>query len=339
MDPDQSRLGQHITESGPDQNEISYGGQNSRDEALSAFVTVTGASKNAALEALDKSQWNLERAINSHLETLPCSSRDQAVVQPRRDPQQEPRQSSVAAGLGGNVIDLGEDTLDETSNRMDGISQASGQAPISGDVREAQSNRCDGPIQIDDENSNEADRIDIEDQMLKQALEESMQTAHNSGVNDPMTPGAGVESSVIGMASGPQSSVITDKGKSCMGSDEARGASPLEQHQESEVMNESPHVSHNLPRANSYGSMNVADKPMAENEEVILPDDVNTEEAKMLEAAMFGIPYQVFVTVLRCSGDVGFLLCLSVFFPFSFAAGAHSVLVQCQGHHQQQHWG
>ena len=39
-----------------------------RDEALSTFIAVTGAENGVATEAMETNGWDLQRALNTHLE-------------------------------------------------------------------------------------------------------------------------------------------------------------------------------------------------------------------------------------------------------------------------------
>ena len=67
-----------------------------RDEALSTFIAVTGAPYERAREVLDTNDWDLQRALNTHLEVQQHTTSNTAGVAAQRTQQQ----SSVAAGSG-----------------------------------------------------------------------------------------------------------------------------------------------------------------------------------------------------------------------------------------------
>jgi hypothetical protein len=376
-----------------------------RDEALSTFIAVTGCTYEVAREALETSKWQLERAINTHLEVNALqqqnnnNNNDNSMAEagpPARAldvdapssanantrPQQ---QSSVAAGLqGGNVIDLADDLMDEISLRRRGSSnnptQQQPQTTTATAARETPSprhvphvqghalqsrNSANEIIDVDledatNERSNHAqivvdnadrDRNYIEEQMLKQALEESLQT-----VNQRQSEVAEEDITQNNPGMGPSSSMVQDESAAnhhlrntqatatTMGQYLSADDQPMTSTGLAEVKNEadtnananssrfmtgdSPHASsHNLQRSNSYSSnlsqdnnKNMVDSTMmdvqdatgsiardqaprgtvtgttavvdVDEDPIVLPEGVNAEEAKMLEAAMFGIPYQ-----------------------------------------------
>ena len=285
-----------------------------RDEALSTFIAVTGAEHGVAREAMETGGWDLQRALNTHLEVNHHVSSSQPLNPPQAQAvpqaQRQQQQSSVAAGLHGGVIDLEDDLQDEISLQRRRGSDPNRSAPVPAPaptaVRAATSaNERDvvdlsrdaedvnertnaanatagavaaGPIDVD------ADRNYIEDQMLKQALEESMQTANSQGGG-----GGGGEGGQAGNHMGPSSSMVhggalvgtsikrEGKGKGAVATThhhpQSRQGPPAATHQgqfssldegpgRMEADNqlgilqdqESPHVSHNLQRSNSYSS-------------------------------------------------------------------------------------
>ncbi|WZN60492.1 UBX domain-containing protein [Chloropicon roscoffensis] len=320
-----------------------------RDEALSTFIAVTGAPYERAREVLDTNDWDLQRALNTHLEVQQHTTSNTAGVAAQRTQQQ----SSVAAGLqGGNVIDLADDIMDEISlQRRRGGVEANA-PPIQTQPLQSRLSANEGEVlDLDAEDANErseanrsagaanavdADRNFIEEQLLKQALEESLQTVtqQHSVANAVGEEAQGMDEDLTG----PSSSAVAGSVKRVKGaarnlpmpqtgatgtathlgqfSSVDDGPSRMEADNHFGVLHDSPHVSHNLQRSNSYSSQNNSsqDKDMvdstmadaqhsaptttrnAEGEDIILPDGVNAEEAKMLEAAMFGIPYQGPVT-------------------------------------------
>lgn len=156
-----------------------------RDEALSTFIAVTGAPYERAREVLDTNDWDLQRALNTHLEVQQHTTSNTAGVAAQRTQQQ----SSVAAGLqGGNVIDLADDIMDEISlQRRRGGVEANA-PPIQTQPLQSRLSANEGEVlDLDAEDANErseanrsagaanavdADRNFIEEQLLKQALEE-----------------------------------------------------------------------------------------------------------------------------------------------------------------------
>mmetsp|Transcript_22885 Transcript_22885/g.48397 ORF Transcript_22885/g.48397 Transcript_22885/m.48397 type:complete len:625 (-) Transcript_22885:1731-3605(-) len=241
--------------------------QGDRDEALSTFIAVTGAEYATAREQLELNRWDLQRAINTHLEVShaaqinPPAALNAAAAAATTAPNVQHsarQQSSVAAGLhGGHVIDCDDDLMDEISliRRRENQSQVAGsgmEAPpaaqqaapaaaslhvqghgagggggglgtgpatgtgsqatlqprtsanevIDVDLEDA-NQRSNNNNNNRQQNTNEAivvdavdtDRNYIEEQMLKQALEESLQTVNqqheqpHTGVVNQQLPG------------------------------------------------------------------------------------------------------------------------------------------------------
>ena len=320
-----------------------------KDEALSTFIAVTGSSYEVAREALETNNWDVERAINTHLEVsalntpapalAAAATTASAPVNTHMNQNSARQQSSVAAGLhGGHVIDLGDDLLDEISlqRRRSGGGGGGGVQQNNISIEQVESppapqmplqsrTSVNEVIDVDVEEVNErtndrnetntnnaaivvdADRNYIEEQMLRQALEESLQTVNqqqsevitDEEIEDvPEKPQEGQmlsETNIGEEQTGPSSSMVHDhmaaRGRSISMTGGERGK---RQHTS---MSDSPDVSHNLQRSNSLSSNDAAaavvgDRTVDVQEDVVLPEGVNAEEAKMLEAAMFGIPYQ-----------------------------------------------
>ncbi|UPR00899.1 UBX domain-containing protein [Chloropicon primus] len=314
-----------------------------RDEALSTFIAVTGASHEEARESLVTSAWDLQKALNTHLE-LSQHQHQQTTSNTAGQAQRQQQQSSVAAGLhGGHVIDLADDPMEEVSlqRRVADAAPAAPAPPSSLQTHPLQSRSSRNErevINLDDDDDandgNDGDRNYIEEQMLKQALEESLQTVNSgagaagfAGIDQVGEEHTGPSSSMVhGAPSTSRLNRDRTAGQFPMMPTRANagtatnlgqyttveeGAGRMEADNHFGVVHDSPHVSHNLQRSNSYSSQEIAsqDKNMVDStmvdaqdaqnepssaavEDIVLPDGVNAEEAKMLEAAMFGIPYQ-----------------------------------------------
>ena len=316
-----------------------------RDEALSTFIAVTGAPYERAREVLDTNDWDLQRALNTHLEVQQHTTSNTAGVAAQRTQQQ----SSVAAGLqGGNVIDLADDIMDEISlQRRRGGVEANA-PPIQTQPLQSRLSANEGEVlDLDAEDANErseanrsagaanavdADRNFIEEQLLKQALEErfvplvptlslslslslSTHLSFFSGANasadatarphlarthirslQTVTQQHSVANAVGEEAqgmdedlTGPSSSAVAGNVKRVKGaarnlpmpqtgatgtathlgqfSSVDDGPSRMEADNHFGVLHDSPHVSHNLQRSNSYSSQNNSsqDKDMVDS--------------------------------------------------------------------------
>ena len=156
-------------------------GMEERDEALSTFISVTGASHEEARESLVTNAWDLQKALNTHLE-LSQHQHQQTTSNTAGQVQRQQQQSSVAAGLhGGHVIDLADDPMEEVSLQRRRVADATPAAPappssLQTHPLQSRSSRNEREvINLDDDdanNENDGDRNYIEEQMLKQALEE-----------------------------------------------------------------------------------------------------------------------------------------------------------------------